>query len=618
MHDELAEIRDFVAACPPFDGLDEPILQRLTPRFVIRYLRRGAVFPPDGKAGLWLIRQGAVELRATDGQLMRRMGEGDMHDAACLPDSPERAWSGHASEDTLLYGLSCADLEALWNEFPELRQRAMDDLGQRLRRARQSGSLPPERDLGSLPLAELIGRQPVCASPEDSVREAAVKMTRERVSALLIVDGDRLCGIVTDRDLRSRCLAAGLADSTQLSAIMTASPLALPPDAPGFEALLIMTRHGIHHLPVVDQGRLLGLVSSTDLLRTQGVSSVHLADRIRRAGDLTELVTLAGEQPELWLNLARRGDSPLVLGRILSGIGDTLASRLLMLAEQRLGPPPVAYAWIVYGSQGRQELTLHSDQDNALVLADGFDPAEHADYFAELARLVCDGLAACGFAYCPGEMMASNPRWRLPVSAWDALFDDWIANTDAQKARLASNLFDLRVVHGKAELTRPLREKISRDSPRHETLLVHLVANGCKTSPPLGFFRQLVVISEGEHEGRLDIKRHGILPIVDLARMHALIAGIGKIGTLARLRAAAGCTLLSREGAETLASAFEFLLGLRTRHQREQLDSGLSPDNFVAPAQLTAADRQGLRDVFRAIATQQKALLQAFPHTLTQ
>lgn len=325
---------------------------------------------------------------------------------------------------------------------------------------------------------------------------------------------------------------------------------------------------------------------------------------------------LAAKQAELWLNLARRGEPPVVLGRILSGIADTLASRLLTLAENRLGSPPVPYAWIAYGSQGRQELTLHSDQDNALILADRFDPARHADYFAELAGNVSDGLAACGFAYCPGGMMASNPRWRLPVAAWDALFADWIAHTDPQKARLATNLFDFRVVHGEAALARPLRERISRDSPLHETLLAHLVANGCTTSPPLGFFRQLVVIREGEHEGELDIKRHGLLPIVDLARIHALAAGSGEIATPARLKAAAGSALLSHEGAETLASAFEFLLGLRTRHQKEQLGEGLSPDNFVAPARLSAADRHTLRDVFRAIATQQKALLLAFPHAL--
>ena len=618
MHDELAEIRDFIATCPPFDALPAAELAAVTPRFVIRYLRRGMDFPPTGDACLWLVRQGAIELRTGDGVLARRMGEGEMHDADCLPESPEKSWGGHAVEDTLLYGLPLPDLETLWQAHPELRQQALHDLGQRLASVRGSRNAPVERDLGSLPLATLIGRAPVCAGPEATIREAARRMTGERVSALLVLDEGGLLGIVTDRDLRSRCLAAGLSDQTPISAIMTPEPCTLSPDAPGFEALLTMTRRGIHHLPVCEAGKLHGLVSSTDLLRAQGVSSIHLADRIRRADDLGHLATLTGELPELWLNLARRGEGGAILGRIVSGIADTLAGRLALLAERRLGPPPVAYAWIAYGSQGRQELTLRSDQDNALILDDDYDPERHGDYFARLAREVCDGLATCGFSHCPGAMMATNPAWRLPRAGWLATFTDWITQTDAQKGRLASNLFDFRVIHGETALARPLRELISGLAPRHESLLTHLVGNSCTNPPPLGFFRQLVVTGSGEHEGELDIKRHGILPIVDLARIHALAAGVGEIDTLARLRTVAGATRLSRDGAATLINAFEFLLALRTRHQVEQLLAGAKPDNYVAPARLSAGERRDLRDVFLAVSLQQKALLQAFPHGAIQ
>ncbi|MCM8626933.1 DUF294 nucleotidyltransferase-like domain-containing protein [Accumulibacter sp.] len=614
MHDELAEVRDFLAQCPPFDSLDPDGLAALTRRFVIRYLRRGASFPPEGQPCLWLVRQGAVELRTVDGELARRMAEGDVHDAACLPDSPEIGWAGHAVEDTLVYGLPRGDLERLWEEHPDFRQQSLSKLVERLRRARRRSEAAVERDLGSLPLASLIGRAPVCASPAATIREAATQMTRERVSALLVVDRDRLCGIVTDRDLRSRCLASGLPDRTPLSVIMTPDPCTLPPDAAGFDAVLTMTRKGIHHLPVVDGQQLLGLVSSTDLLRAQRISSVHLADRIHRATDLAELVVRCAELPELWLNLVRRGEGAVVLGRVVSGIADALASRLLVLAERRLGPPPVGYAWIAFGSQGRHELSLNSDQDNALVLADEFEPEQHAAYFTRLAHEVCGGLAACGIQPCSGEMMATNPQWRQPVAAWSRLFGDWIDHPDPHKARLASNLFDFRTVHGDDQLTAPLREQIARRCTQHQTLLAHLVVNTCAAPPPLGFFRQFVVIGDGEHQGELDIKRHGLLQIVDLARIHALGNGIRETGTVGRLRTAEGTRLLSREGAETLAAAFEFLLGLRTRHQQEQIGKGLRPDNFVAPATLGAAERHHLRDVFVAVARQQKALLLAFPH----
>ncbi|MBL8398652.1 MAG: cyclic nucleotide-binding/CBS domain-containing protein [Candidatus Accumulibacter sp.] len=616
MHDELSEISDFLADCPPFDHLDDVALRQVATTLVIRYLRRGAAFPPPGPVCLWLLRQGAIELRTADGQLARRMGEGEVYDSDCLPDSPEKQWVGLAVEDTLLYCLPLPQLEQLWATHPEMRQRALHDLGERLRHGPWAATVPPPgKDLASLPLSSLIARPPVCARADATVREGARVMTEQRVSALLIVDrNDRLRGIVTDRDLRSRCLATGLPDHTPLSAIMTTEPLSLPPDATGLEALLEMTRRGIHHLPVSLDGKLSGLVSTTDLLRAQGLSATHLIDRLRRANDCGELVSLAGELPELWRNLARRGESPTVLGHIVAGVADALTSRLLTLSEARLGPPPSAYAWVAFGSQGRQELSLHSDQDNALVFDDRIDPAGR-DYFAQLARLVCDGLAACGFIPCPGEMMATNPRWRQSLSAWHAEFSDWFQFTDPHKARLAANLFDLRLVHGEATLVQPLRRQIGDEGPRQQSLLVYLVANGCGKSPPLGFFRQFVVDRAGEHAGELDIKCHGLMPIVDLARTCALAAGVGEISTVARLQAARGSRLLSRHGAEALLAAFEFLQQLRSRHHLDCLNAGLPTDNFIAPEKLTVHDRKHLRDVFLAIATQQQGLLQAFPQS---
>lgn len=618
MSEELAEIRDFLASCPPFDLLDSAVLNDLPRHFVVRYLRRGSPFPPAGDPCLWLVRQGALELRSDAGVLLRRFGEGDVHDAQCLPESPEQGLIGHAVEDSLLYALPRGALEALWQTHPDLRQAAVARLGERLRKAsvsEQNGS-PIQRGLTGMALAELIVRPPVQAAPNISIREAAALMTQAGVSALLVVDAGQLTGILTDRDLRSRCLASGLADSLPVARIMTTNPYTLPPDAPAFEALLAMSRHGIHHLPVMRGGQLLGLVSSTDLLRAQGVSTIHLADRIHRAADLGEIARCATELPELWLGLAGRGETAAALGHVASCIGDALARRLLVLAESRLGPPPVSYAWIAFGSQGRQELTVQSDQDNALVLADDYDAARHGDYFSQLADSVCDGLVACGFAYCPGQMMAANRRWRLTLTGWRMEFADWMHHADPQKARLASNLFDLRLVSGDPALCLPLRELISREAGTQESFLAHLVANACAAPPPLGLFRQFVVASSGEHEGRLDLKRHGILPIVDLARIHSLATGSGEIGTVGRLQAAAGSSWLSREGAETLLAALDFLLALRVKLHSNQIRSGLAVDNFIAPDSLSAWERRHLRDAFDAIASAQQVLRLIFPELI--
>jgi CBS domain-containing protein len=209
-------------------------------------------------------------------------------------------------------------------------------------------------------------------------------------------------------------------------------------------------------------------------------------------------------------------------------------------------------------------------------------------------------------------MMAMNPAWRQSLGNWQATFTDWIVHTDSQKARLAANLFDFRVIHGDAGLGDPLRQLISQFAPRHESFISHLAGNTCAAPPPIGFFRQLVVRGSGEHAGELDLKHHGLLPITDLARIHALAGGFAEVGTPARLRAAAG-QLLSIDGAATLISAFDFLLALRTRHQIEQIINGHAPDNHIDPARLGANERRHLRDVFFAIAAQQAVLLQAYP-----
>lgn len=616
MHDELAEIRDFLAEVPPFHQLPAAELAALGRRLVIRYLRRGSDFPPAAAAHLWIIRQGAVDLRRPDGSLGRRLAEADSSDAACLPDSEEARWSGHAAEDSLLYGLPLEALEQLWQQYPELRAQALEKQGERLRRARQEQEAEGRsRDLSGLQLAQLITRPPVQAAPDLAIREAAALMTRERVSALLLVAGGQLAGIVTDRDLRSRCLAAGLPDSSPVGSIMTAAPKSLPPEAPAFEALLLMSRQGIHHLPVMAGGQVQGLVSSTDLLRAQGVSVVDLADRLRRAASLEALARAMGELPELWLTLARRGDGATALGRLVSGLTDLLTQRLLQLAEARLGPAPVPYAWIAYGSHGRQELTLFSDQDNALVLADSYDPDRHGDYFRQLCTSVCDGLAACGFILCPGGMMACNPQWRRSQQDWSLTFLDWITRTDPQKARLASNLFDFRCIAGDEDLTRPLGALIQAEAPRHQGLLAQMVSNTATRPAPLGFFRQFLVARSGAHQGQLDLKFHGLMPIHELARIHALAAGCAATGTAERLQATAGQALLSREGAEDLLAACDFLQALRLSHHRQLLAAGRPLDNFVAPETLSHLDRQRLRDVFGIIATQQQALGASFQET---
>jgi CBS domain-containing protein len=322
------------------------------------------------------------------------------------------------------------------------------------------------------------------------------------------------------------------------------------------------------------------------------------------------LARLAEALRGLWLSGTQ--DQPAETGGwLVSDAADALTRRLLQLAVAELGPPPVAHAWIAYGSQGRRELTLNSDQDNALVLAEDYREEVHGTYFEQLAARVCEGLAACGFILCPGNMMASNPAWRLRSSDWQQHFHDWIVASDRHQARLAGNFFDLRYIDGDARLLAPLFDTLASLCPRHDSLLAHWVANANAAPPTLGLFRRFIL----DEDGRLDLKHAAIIPLVDLARIHSLAAGIvGITSTQARLKAAAGKRWLSTQGASELAASWCFLSELRVRQQREALMQCRRPDNHIDPSTLPSGAQEKLRRSLQLITIHQQALRQAYPH----
>jgi CBS domain-containing protein len=393
---------------------------------------------------------------------------------------------------------------------------------------------------------------------------------------------------------------------------MTTHVHAVEASTPGFEVLMRMTRHNVHHLPVVDGARVLGMVSATDLIRQEGANAVYLVGAAHRAGSVAALAAVGRRLPELQVQLTFAGASDRQVGEAISAVNDALTQRLLGLAVQRLGAPPVGYAWVTGGSQARREQTAHSDQDNALILSDEATPDDDR-YFEALARFVNDGLHACGLAYCPGEVMASNPKWRQPRAQWRRYFDTWINAPEPMALMLSSVFFDLRVVHGDASLLETLqRENLDR-SRENGIFLAYMTANALTQRPPLGFFRNIVLIRGGEHDRSFDIKLKGVMPVVNLARVYALAEGRAELNTVDRLRATAGTPALSAEGARNLEDAYGFVGTLRSRHQARALRACRPADNFVVPGELSELERAHLKDAFRVIATMQQALERRYP-----
>lgn len=614
---ELAEIRDFLAEHPPFGWLPAPVLEALPARLTITYRRRGSVVLPAGvpPSELLVVRSGAVELRDPDGLLVERGAAGTCLGGTALRAGVPQPAEARAIEDTLLLALPAEGFRELCAEHPDLAAFFAAPLGGRLRAA-VGGRREDHGPAGGAALRTRVGdlvRRPAIGVPASTtIRGAAEVMVAERVSSVLVTDGDRLVGILTDRDLRTRVVAAGLDPARPVAEVMTPEPVTGSPDALALEALLDLVRRNIHHLPLVDRGRLVGVITATDLLRLEQANPVYLVGDVAKASDADVVVGLAGRLAPLVEGLVRHGSTAHDAGRVVTTVGDAIEQRLIALAEAELGPPPVPYAWVTLGSRARFEQALGADQDHALVLGDEVRP-EHDAWFAALADRVADGLERAGYPRCRGEKMATNPAWRQPLAQWRHLVTAWVTSPTPDAVLESSVFFDLRHLAGDGTLTADLlrhQRAAARNAP---LFLAYLAGSAARTNPPVGLFRGLVVERSGEHRDTLDLKKGGLLTICEIARVHALAAGTERTNTLDRLEDAVDARRLSAPLAADLRDAWEFLAHLRLQHQADQVRDGVPPDNWIAPASLSSLEKQHLKAAFGVIRSAQGALGLLFP-----
>ncbi|MDP2698586.1 putative nucleotidyltransferase substrate binding domain-containing protein [Thalassospira sp.] len=613
---ELSDIRDFLKRHHPFGLLPDGALADLPSRLTARYFRKGSVILDVEQTCLHLhiIRSGAVETRDPSGNLLARLSEGECFGVRAMFRGGKAANRITAIEDCLVYQLPEQDFHALAGQYPQFSYFFELMGGARLRGGMQ---LIEERDddqlkLMSLRVSDLIARAVVSLEATATIREAGQRMSSERVSCLLLMAGEKIVGIITDRDLRNRVVALGRDLNEPVSNIMTANPISIRPDAYAFDALLTMTRHNIRHLPVLDDGKPVGVVTTTNLLARQSLSAVYMAGNISKRDTAEGMAEVIAQVPELLSHLIEAGATSQNAGHIVTTLSDSTTARLLMLAEEKFGPPPVPYVWLAGGSQGRQEQTALSDQDNCLILDDAYDAAKHGDYFKAMADYVCDGLNVAGYVYCPGDMMAKTDEWRQPVRVWQQYFNKWIEQPEPKALMLCSVWFDLRPIHGSTEIFDELHRMIRTKANGNRIFLAYMVGNALTHHVPLGFFRNFVMIRGGDHHQTLDMKHNGVIPIVDIARIHALGNGIASVNTYERLHAAMQTSSISQQGARDLLDAYEFISITRLKHQTRQIREGQAPNNFLHPDSLSAFERSHLKDAFSVIKSMQNALETSF------
>ena len=604
--DETLPLIDRLARVAPFDRLPEPERAALSGEILAAHVETGEVVFGEGEKlpGLFVIEHGTVDVLSSDDDVVSQRGPGEIMGERGLLRGGKAMLTARVREEARLLLIPADRFLHLTRAVPEIgRWFERADPGRPV-----SDEGPYAAGLMAIQVADIMAREPVTCVPDASVQDVAKLMRQKTISSVLVMEGAKLAGIVTVHDLVNKVLAEGLGGDLPVKQIMTPDPITVAPETVGLDALLAMADRRINHLPVADRaGRIVGMVGRTDLFRQQAATASHMAAEIVAADSADAMAGVMARLPELLSHLTAAGTRPDAICRRITDLTDAVTRRLLVLAEAEFGAPPVPYLWAACGSQGRREQTGVSDQDNCLILDDAFAP-EHDAYFADLAKFVSDGLNRVGFVYCPGDMMATNPRWRQPRRVWRDYFDMWIAEPDEEAQMLASVMFDLRPIAGTKALFRDLQDETLKLAKANSIFVRHMISNSLKHTPPLSLFRGLATIRTGEHKNTLDLKHSGVVPVVDLGRVYALKGGISAANTRERILAAVDAGVVSEDGGRDLLDAYDLISETRLRHQAAQIAEGKRPDNFLAPGALSDLERNHLRDAFLIVRTMQSSL----------
>ncbi len=615
MEIEKLAIRDFLEGCDPMQQLAAEALDQLALALEIQYFRRGSEMMKTGALNneVMLIRSGAIEVTTAEGELYGRYAAGDWIGYRSVINDQPVSLDVVAYEDTLVYLVPGAMFRQLMQQDARFNRYFSNRKPERLRGAIRDIQTS-DYSLLSIYLGELA-HPALTVSRETGIRATAIRMTEEDQRTALVADEHGLCGIVTDLDFRRRVIARGVDVEAPVEQIMSPVPHTLPEDAPASKAVLLMARYNFRHLPVLSKGGrdIVGVVSAADLLRSQSHHAVYLVGDISHAEDIPALKSLSQHLPQALLNMVRSSLPAYDIGHAVSSMGQAITRRLIELAEQQFGPPPVPYAFVAGGSMARREQTAHSDQDNGMILSDDYDAELHGDYFASIARFICAGLDTCGYIYCAGDIMAINDKWRQPLSVWRQYFEHWIEQPEPQALLDASIFFDLRCLYGEESLLTDLRRDILHKTQQASLFQAFMAGNALSFRPPLGIFKGFVLEKNGENEKVLDMKKRGVMPVIELARVYTLAQGIDELNTTERLQALADAPGgISDENIADLKDAFEFISTTRLEHQAMQIEAGIAPDNLVSPEQLSALERRHLKDAFAVVSDAQNRMTRRY------
>ncbi|MGY4491047.1 CBS domain-containing protein [Pseudomonas sp. TE3610] len=606
----------FLQRYAPFNQMDQAHLAYLVEQCQLRFYAAGdsIIKPADGPVEhFYIVKQGQVvgerphtSRRGTETTF--EIATGECFPLAALLGERATRTEHLAAQDTFCLQLNKAafiKLFALSAPFRDFALRGVSSLLDQVNlqvQRRAAETLGTQYSLNTR-LGELAMRHPVTCDAQTPVREAVALMHEQQVGSIVIVDERRYPqGIFTLRDLR-QVVASVDADFNQpIARHMIAEPFYLSPDASAFDAAIAMTERHIAHVCLVKEGRLCGVVSERDLFSLQRVDLVHLARTIRNAGRLEQLVTLRGDIGQLVERMLAHGASSTQITHIITLLNDHTVCRVIELVLQDKGDPGVPFSWLCFGSEGRQEQTLFTDQDNG-ILFDARDAAHAAEIRGKLlpiAHQINLNLAQCGFTLCSGNIMAGNPELCLSRAEWARRFAAFVREATPENLLGSSIYFDLRVVWGDEQGCQQLRRQVLDQVGDNRLFQRMLAENALRQRPPVGRFREFVLARKGtDKAGTLDLKAQGLTPFVDGARLLALANGIEATNTLQRLRQLVAKEVIDKLDGAAYEEAYHFIQQTRMQQHQRQTRDNQAWSNRIDPDSLNDLDRRILRESLR-------------------
>jgi CBS domain-containing protein len=605
----------FLLQYDPFNNMDQTELAHLIAHARINRYQPNQLIHPTTDAPpdtLYIIKQGRIrgEVVTASGSPATpvwELGAGECFPIGALLSNRPSQTQHRAIEPSLCLEISKPEFDYLLERSAVFRdfctQRMTHLLPQALRdmRANTLNTVAADSSLNTA-LRNLVSANPISCAPDTPIRTALEQIEAAQRRSIAIVDSQQHpIGILTLRDVLTRVTLAKVDITQPVSTVMTPLDTFLTPDNFAYEAAAYMAAHGVGHVCVVDQGRFLDLLSERDLFSLQRIGLGNLSRAIQRSTDIATLQHLSTDIARLTDQMLAQGASIIQLMHIITALNDLITQRVILICEALHGKPNRIYTWLAFGSEGRMEQTLKTDQDNGIVFElEATESAEEVRAaLLPLARHINQALAEVGFSLCPGNIMASNPECCLSKQEWQARFERWIEAGSPAHLLKASIFFDFRALHGDVAAAHELRHWLNEKTGQNSRFRQQMAATALSTRPPLGLFRDFVTPGSGEHAHRIDLKLHGVTPFVDAARILALANALDETNTVARLNAAARCAAIRTEAAASWIEAYQYIQLLRMRNHRQQAAKGVALDNYLDPDTLNELERRILKEAFR-------------------